>query len=127
MPERKRVTLHPLYPDGSPNRDVNLYPKTLSTGIVDEDGNEFLPQVKLVSGVNIKTINGQSLLGSEDIQIDITQLSWGNITGNLSNQTDLQNALDSKEETITVGSGLKKEENTLSSLVVGRDVVININ
>lgn len=39
MPEIKRVTLHPLHPDGSIDESINLYPKTLITGIVDENGN----------------------------------------------------------------------------------------
>ena len=40
MPERKRVTLHPLLSDGSSDLDVNLYPKTFLDGIVDREGNE---------------------------------------------------------------------------------------
>ena len=40
-----------------------------------------------------------------DIQIgDIATIAWGDITGTLSNQTDLQAALDAKEPTITAGT-----------------------
>lgn len=54
-------------------------------------------QDTLISGTNIKTINGNSLLGSGDITISGGGTSaWGSITGTLSNQTDLQNALDLK-------------------------------
>ena len=53
-------------------------------------------QDTLVSGTNIKTINGASLMGSGDIIISGGASTWGNITGILSNQTDLQNALDAK-------------------------------
>lgn len=52
-------------------------------------------QDTLVSGTNIKTINSTSILGSGDITID-TNTDWGDIGGTLSNQTDLQNALDDK-------------------------------
>jgi len=52
-------------------------------------------QPTLISGTNIKTINGTSLLGSGDITIT-TSTSWGSITGTLSSQTDLQNALNAK-------------------------------
>ena len=54
-------------------------------------------QATLVSGTNIKTINNTSLLGSGDITIAGAS-AWGDLTGTLSNQTDLQNALDSKAE-----------------------------
>lgn len=39
MAEIKRVTLHPLYDDGTINKNVNIYPKTLIDGIVDREGN----------------------------------------------------------------------------------------
>ena len=38
MAEIKRVTLHPLNPDGTIDTNTNLYPKTLTTGIVNEEG-----------------------------------------------------------------------------------------
>lgn len=54
-------------------------------------------QDALVSGTNIKTINNESLLGSGNITIQGGgSPAWGNITGTLSNQTDLQSVLDSK-------------------------------
>jgi hypothetical protein len=52
-------------------------------------------QNALVSGTNIKTVNSQSLLGSGDIAIS-SGVAWGGITGTLSGQTDLQNALNLK-------------------------------
>lgn len=53
-------------------------------------------QETLVSATNIKTVNGSSLLGSGDIAISGTA-AWGSVTGTLSNQTDLQNALNAKQ------------------------------
>ena len=55
-------------------------------------------QATLVSGTNIKTINSTSLLGSGNI--DINSAVWGNISGTLSDQTDLKNALDAKQAVI---------------------------
>lgn len=57
-------------------------------------------QPTLVSGTNIKTVNGASLLGSGDITIS-SSVNWGYIGGTLTNQTDLKNALDAKQNTIT--------------------------
>jgi hypothetical protein len=52
-------------------------------------------QATLVSGTNIKSVNGNSLLGSGDIPIT-SAVGWGNITGTLSNQADLVTALSLK-------------------------------
>lgn len=55
-------------------------------------------QDTLVSGTNIKTINNQSVVGSGNIEINSGV--WGNITGTLSDQTDLANALAEKQPVI---------------------------
>jgi len=60
-------------------------------------------QNTLVSGTNIKTINTQNILGSGDITIG-GSATWGSITGTLSTQTDLQTALNAKQNTITTGT-----------------------
>ena len=60
----------------------------LSTGLSGK-------QDTLVSGTNIKTVNNQSLLGSGDLTVTASA-AWGSITGTLSAQTDLQNALNAK-------------------------------
>jgi len=61
-------------------------------------------QPVLVSGTNIKTINNESILGSGNINIQggSGSSTWGNITGTLSDQTDLKNALDAKANTSSV-------------------------
>lgn len=51
-------------------------------------------QDTLISGTNIKTLNNESLLGEGNI--DITSAQWGNITGDLNDQTDLKEALEKK-------------------------------
>lgn len=69
----------------SPADDVVSSQKAISTALATK-------QATLVSGTNIKTVNGNSLLGSGDITIS-GGVAWGNITGTLSNQTDLAQAL----------------------------------
>ena len=54
-------------------------------------------QAALVSGTTIKTINGDSVLGSGDLVVTGSGAAWGQVTGTLSNQTDLNNALAGKE------------------------------
>lgn len=49
----------------------------------------------LISGTNIKTVNGNTILGTGDLTITSTS-TWGTLTGTLSDQTDLQTVLDSK-------------------------------
>ena len=67
-------------------------------------------QNALVSGTNIKTINNQNILGNGNININ--DATWGNITGTLSNQTDLQNALEAKQDTLVSGTSIKTINNT---------------
>ena len=62
-------------------------------------------QNNLVSGTNIKSVNGSTVLGSGNLVID-TADAWGDITGTLSDQTDLNTALDNTTliATLTVGT-----------------------
>lgn len=69
----------------APSDDLVSSQKAVKTAINNK-------QDTLVSGINIKTVNGNSLLGSGDITIS-GSVAWGNITGTLSNQTDLAQAL----------------------------------
>jgi hypothetical protein len=52
-------------------------------------------QATLVSATNIKTINGNSILGAGDITIS-GSVAWGNVTGTIGDQTDLASALSGK-------------------------------
>jgi len=73
-------------------------------------------QDTLVSGTNIKTINSTSILGSGDIVISGVGGTWGSITGTLSDQTDLQNILDAKQEDLTVAANNGLDLSTGSTL-----------
>jgi hypothetical protein len=89
----------------------------------------------LVSGSNIKTINSNSLLGSGDITITASAV-WGGITGTLSAQTDLKNALNTKPtnklavgSNITGTTSLAISANALlpaNTLVVGKPCMIHL-
>jgi len=65
-------------------------------------------QDDLISGTNIKTINGASVLGSGDLVVSGSGAAWGGITGTLSSQTDLQTALNGKAS----GTGTANGTNT---------------
>jgi hypothetical protein len=71
-------------------------------------------QDTLVSGTNIKTINGTSVLGSGNIAIS-SAVAWGGVTGTLSNQTDLQTALDGKVDENTAITGATKTKITFDA------------
>jgi hypothetical protein len=68
-------------------------------------------QATLVSGTNIKTINNTSVLGSGNIAIS-SAVAWGGVTGTLSNQTDLQTALDAKVDENSAITGATKTKVT---------------
>ena len=61
-------------------------------------------QPLLVSGTTIKTINGSSILGAGNIAVSGGGAAWGEITGTLANQTDLQTALNTKANTASLGT-----------------------
>jgi hypothetical protein len=69
-------------------------------------------QDTLVNQSNLKSINGTSLLGSGNIEIAGGSSNWGEIGGTLSNQTDLQSALDGKVDENAAITGATKTKIT---------------
>lgn len=69
----------------------------------------------LVSGINIKTINGSSILGGGNLVISGASAVWGAITGTLSSQTDLQSALNAKVDSNLAITGATKTKVTYDS------------
>lgn len=67
-------------------------------------------QATLVSATNIKTINGSTVLGSGDLVVG-GAVAWGGVTGTLSNQTDLQNALNAKLATTATTAAVNDSAN----------------
>ena len=53
--------------------------------------------------------------GTIALTSDITPPVWGNITGTLSSQTDLQSALNAKEVALTFSTGLTRATNTITN------------
>lgn len=91
------------------------------TGVVKQSGTPIptaaevaAKQATLVSGTNIKTINGNSVLGSGDLVIGASAV-WGAITGTLSAQTDLQSALNAKVTANGAITGATKTKVTFDS------------
>lgn len=76
-------------------------------------------QALLQSGVNIKTINGISLLGSGNIVIQGGggggSAVWGGITGTLADQTDLANALHDKQNVLIPGENITITNGVISA------------
>lgn len=70
-------------------------------------------QATLVSATNIKTINGSSVLGSGDLSVS-GSAAWGSVTGTLSNQSDLQTALDAKAGGTGTASGTNTGDQTIT-------------
>ena len=60
---------------------------------------------------NIKTINGESILGDGDLKIVNDSVVWGNIIGNIENQEDLKNILDEKQDVLKSGENIKTINN----------------
>lgn len=80
-------------------------------GLADVSGK----QDTLVSGVNIKTINNLSILGSGNLNIEGGggggSVEWGNIGGTLADQGDLNTALAGKQATLVSGTNIKTINN----------------
>ena len=77
------------------------------------------------SGAPVQSVNGQTgavtvtvPTKTSDLQNDsgfITGVAWGSVTGTLANQTDLQNALNAKQNTLTAGDNITIENNVISA------------
>lgn len=63
-------------------------------------------QDKLVSSKNIKTVNGQSLLGSGNITIE------GGGGGDTYNDTEIRELIDTKQDKLTAGYGISIDSNS---------------
>ena len=79
-----------------PNDDITVLNN--NAGYITASYHDATKQDLLVDGTNIKTVNGNSLLGSGNITIS-SSVAWGNIQGTLTDQTDLNTALSGKANT----------------------------
>lgn len=101
----------------------NDYRTSANQDIIDDDIKQSInslsesKQDKLTAGTGIEIKNNV---------ISNTQKSaeWGNITGTLSEQTDLKNALDNKQDNLTAGTNIEIKNNTISVVGdVGTEVI----
>lgn len=76
-------------------------------GPAGQDGRDGVIQYTAGTGIDI-TNNVISATGSAVV-------SWGDINGTLSNQTDLQNALNAKQDTLTAGTNVQINGTTISA------------
>lgn len=105
--------------------DTEFVTPSQIAGLVNVSGK----QDTLVSGVNIKTINNLSILGSGNITIEGGgggggTVEWGNIGGTLSNQDDLNSALNAKAGTDVTGSLANLNTTVKTNLVAAINEVL---
>lgn len=101
---------------------------TSTTGaLTSTDWNTFNgKQAALVSGTNIKTIEGQSLLGSGNIDLTKSDVGLGNVDNtsdaNKPVSTATQTALNAKQDTLVSGTNIKTVNST--SLLGSGDISV---
>lgn len=71
------------------------------------------------------TDNTKFLKGDGTWGLPTASTAWGNITGTLSNQTDLQNALNAKQDNLTAGGNIDITSNTVSLKKDGTSITNN--
>jgi hypothetical protein len=69
--------------------------------IVEINAGDQITNVNIVSQSTTQVISGEQVV-TVDVNAGTIPAAWGTITGTLSNQTDLQNALNSKQNNITL-------------------------
>lgn len=115
MAEKKRVTLHPLNPDGSVDLNVNLYPKAFIDGIVNRDGEEVEVPTKPEVQASVET--------KQDIIPDLDEIRSGANLGQSSVQPStfeeaigaLQASVETKQDQLVAGVGITIEDDVISS------------
>ena len=73
--------------------------------VIPTKTSELTNDSSFISENNIKTINGESLVGTGNIEIQGGGSSqWGSITGNISDQTDLQSELSKRKQDLDLST-----------------------
>lgn len=85
-------------------------------GIPGPRGLDGAIQYKAGTGINITDDNVIEATGE-------ATATWGGIQGNITDQTDLQNALSAKQDTLEAGTGIDITDNTISVTNIGPTVV----
>ena len=75
---------------------------------------------------NVLTAGTGISIENDVISVIQTQtISWGNITGNINNQSDLKNALNGKQDKLTAGENITIDENNVISATGGSTIVVD--
>ncbi|RLB61377.1 MAG: hypothetical protein DRH08_14025, partial [Deltaproteobacteria bacterium] len=86
--------------------DIDLTP---ATGTYASNAQGALADSALQIGDNVSVLTNDSGY--------LTEVNWGDVTGTLSNQTDLQNALDAKEDNVTANTAYNKDFGVIAGTV----------
>ena len=90
------------------------------------EGGSGASSLSQLSDVNISSpINNQYLVYDNGIWKNQTlsfTVSWGQIGGDIEDQTDLKNALDSKQDVLTAGTNITIDENNVISATGGSEL-----
>lgn len=119
-----QIKISQLTPKNAPLMDTDLlaiaelqvgtYESKKITGLEIAQRAQQGMQAELVSGTNIKTIEGQTLLGSGNIDLTKADVGLSNVdnTSDMSKpiSTDMQTALDDKQEFLVSGTNIKTVE-----------------
>ena len=72
--------------------------------VIPTKTSELTNDSNFLSESNLKTINGESIVGTGNIEIGGGSSQWGSITGNISNQTDLQSELSKRKQDLDLST-----------------------
>lgn len=85
---------------------------TTTATVTDGEDAQALTYSLSISG-NVITLTPSSGTASS-ITLPVSETEWGDITGTLANQTDIQTALNAKQNTLTAGDNITIENNVIS-------------
>ena len=72
--------------------------------IIPTKTSELTNDSNFLSESNLKTINGESIVGTGNIEIGGGSSTWGGITGNIQDQTDLQSELSKRKQDLDLST-----------------------
>ena len=79
--------------------------------------------VALAGKQNVLTAGTGVTIENDVISVTFpSTIAWGNITGNINNQTDLKNALNYKQDKLTAGTNITIDENNVISATGGSEL-----
>jgi hypothetical protein len=74
-----------------------------------DEGTQIAPDI---NQINFTGTGVTATASGNDVTVNVTGATWGGITGTLSSQTDLQSALDAKQDDLVSGTNIKTINST---------------